>query len=102
MCTLRQKPAEPACWAIIWSLQLVKISRDVEHAIVSLSPSHDSVSWLIQSRLACFPTGRKDFFFPLKDSYLTVTMAAAILNTKGEAPSPTDSPVGLFLVLECA
>ena len=53
---------------------------NVQRAIVFVSPFHDFVSWLIQSRLAWFPLLEEKTF--LKDSYLTVTMAATILSTK--------------------
>ena len=69
------------------------------------------MSWLIQSRLACFPRWKKKTL--LKDGYLTVTMAAAILSTKvgggrGLQPPPPlpparlPQPGHLFLALEFA
>lgn len=55
------KTCRAASWAIIWFIELVRISRNVQRAIVSVSPFHDFVSWLIQSRLVRFPAGRKHF-----------------------------------------
>lgn len=91
MCTLRQKPAEPAHQAIIQSMRLAKISRDGQRAIVSVSPSQDFVSWLIQSRLACFPAGRKVFFFPPQRQLFNRDHGCSHLEHKRGAPSPTNS-----------
>lgn len=87
MCTLRQKPAEPAHRAIIQSMRLAKISRDGQRAIVSVSPSQDFVSWLIQSRLACFPAGRKSFFFPPQRQLFNRDHGCSHLEHKRGAPS---------------
>lgn len=65
MCGLRvwEEPAETTNGSIIWFIKLVKISQNVQRAIVSLNLFHDLGSSLTQSSLACFHFYYKRVFF---------------------------------------
>lgn len=93
MCRLRvwEEPAEATNGSIIWFIKLVKISQNVQRAIVSLNLFHDLGSSLTQSSLACFHFYHKRFFF--WKSHLTVTMVSAALWIQKKIWSHTDTSV---------
>lgn len=64
MCRLRvwEEPAETTNGSIIWLIKLVKISQNVQRAIVSVNLFRELVSSLTQSSLACFHFYHKRVF----------------------------------------
>lgn len=82
MCRLRvwEEPAEATNGSIIWFIKLVKISQNVQRAIVSLNLFHELGSSLTQSSLACFHFYHKRFF--LKEPFNCDHGFSSTVNTK--------------------